>query len=97
MKKFELKPHAHKSYASTYKYEVFNSFNLELQLKNTESPIRDKLINLLSKLRGFKFVTTLVLEFEKIKSDDETKCTLFHKQHFHKQRQAESGKKSSKG
>ena len=42
-------------------------------------------------------MTTLVLEFEKIKSDDETKCTLFHKQHFHKQRQAESGKKSSKG
>ena len=42
---------------------ISNSFNLKLQLKDTESAIKNELIDLLSTLRGFKFVTTLVLEF----------------------------------
>ena len=34
-------------------------------LKDTEYAIRNKLIDLLTELKGFKFVTTLVLEFKK--------------------------------
>ena len=37
----------------------------ELQLKNTEFAIRNKLIDLLAELSGFKFVT-LVIEFKKM-------------------------------
>ena len=32
----------------------------------------------MSELRGFKFVTTLVLEFKKIENDDETKYSTFY-------------------
>ena len=53
-------------------------FNPELQLKNTESAIKNKLKKLLTKLRGFKFVTTLVLVFKKIESDDKTKYDTFY-------------------
>ena len=42
-----------------------NSFNPELSLNNTESSIKNKLIDLLSELRGFKFVTTFLEEFKK--------------------------------
>ena len=55
-----------------------NSFNPELQLKDTESAIKGKLIELLSQLRGFKFVTTLVLVFKKIESKDKTKYDNFY-------------------
>ena len=41
-----------------------NSFNPELQL--IEFAIRNKLIDLLSELKGFKFITTLVSQFKKI-------------------------------
>ena len=54
--------HADGSYASTYNVEVLNSFNPELQLKETVSVIKNKLINLLPKVRGFKFVTFLELK-----------------------------------
>ena len=50
-----------KNYASSYNVEILKSFNLKLHLKDTESAIKIKLIDLLSELRGFKFVTTLVL------------------------------------
>ena len=49
-----------------------------MQLKDTESAIRNKLIDLLPELRGFKFVITLVVDFEKIESDDATKYTSFY-------------------
>ena len=55
-----------------------NSFNPELQLKDTESAIRNKLTDLLSKLKSFKFVATLVLEFKKKKSDDKTLYGTFY-------------------
>ena len=58
--------HAFKGYAITYNFEILNSFNPELQLKDNESAIKSKLIELLTKLRGFKFVTTLVLVIKKI-------------------------------
>ena len=68
--------HADGSYASTYNVEVLNSFNPELQLKETVSVIKNKLINLLPKVRGFKFVT--FLELKKIENDDQTKYTTFY-------------------
>ena len=53
--------HAYKGYASIYSVKTLNSFNPELQLKNTESAIKNKLIHFLFELRGYKFVATLVL------------------------------------
>ena len=50
--------------------KILNSFNPELQLKDTKFAIKRKLIELLTQLKGFKFVTTLVLVFKKIESDD---------------------------
>ena len=48
-------------YASSVKN--LNSFNPELQLKDTEYVIRNKLIDLMTKLKRFKFGTTMDLEF----------------------------------
>ena len=36
--------HAFKSSASTYNVEILNSFNPELQIKDTESAIKSKLM-----------------------------------------------------
>ena len=57
------------TYASIYSVEIYNSLNLELQLKDTKVAIRNKLIDLLTdflltELKGFKFLRTLVLEFK---------------------------------
>ena len=57
--------HASRGYASIYIVNILNSFNLQLQLKDTESAMKNKLIDLLSVLRAIKFVTSLVLEFKK--------------------------------
>ena len=70
--------HAFKGSARTYNVEILNSFNPELQLKDTESAIKSKLIELLTQLKGFKFVTTLVLVFKKIESKDKTKYDNFY-------------------
>ena len=53
--------------------KLLNFFNPKLQLKDTKSTIKSKLINLLTQLRGFKFVTTLILVFKKTESEDKTK------------------------
>ena len=58
--------HAFKGYASTYNIEILSSFNPELQLKDTESAITSKLIELLTQLKAFKFVTTSVLVFKEL-------------------------------
>ena len=58
--------HAFKGFASSYNVEVLNSFNPELQLKDTEYAIKRNLIALLTQLKDFKFVATLVLVFKKI-------------------------------
>ena len=50
--------HAYKGYTSTYNVEILNYLNLELQLQDTESAIRNKLVALLTEL------LTLVLEFK---------------------------------
>ena len=52
-------------YGSCYNVYILNSFNPEQQLKNTESIIIKKLIDLLSELGGFEFVMSLVIEFKK--------------------------------
>ena len=61
----KIKSHAFKDYASSYNVEILNSFNSELQLKDTKSPIKNKLIDLFSELKDSKFVATLILEFQK--------------------------------
>ena len=53
-------------------------FNPELKLKDTESPIKNKLQHLLKKLKGFQFLTKLVLQFWKVESDDEIKYAVFY-------------------
>ena len=55
-----------------------NSFNPELQLKDTESSLKSKRIELLTQLRGFKFVKTLVLLFKKVESKYEIKYGNFY-------------------
>ena len=45
--------HAFKSYTSLYNVEILNSFNSELKLKDTESEIKNKLIDLLNELKSF--------------------------------------------
>ena len=48
---------------STYNVDVLSSFNLEIQLKDIESAIRNILKELLTELVKFKFVMALILEF----------------------------------
>ena len=61
---------------SSCNVEILNSFNPELQLKQSESAIKSKLIDLLSEC--FKFVTTLVLVFKKMEVEDKTKYDTFY-------------------
>ena len=53
--------YAYRVYASTCKVEFLNFFSSEYQFKKIESAIKNNVINLSSKLRGFKFMTTSVL------------------------------------
>ena len=46
--KITKQAHSLKDYARSYNVEILNSFNLELQLKDIESTIKNKLINLLT-------------------------------------------------
>ena len=68
--KITKQAHAFKDYAITYNVGILSFFNPELRLKDTESEIKNNLIQLLSELRGFRFVTALVLVFKKIESKD---------------------------
>ena len=76
--KITKREHAFKDFASTYNVEILNSFNPKLQLKDTEPAIKSKLAELLSQLKGFKFVTTLVLVFEKIENEDKRNSDNFY-------------------
>ena len=64
--------HAFKGYANSYNLKILSSFIPELQLKDTESAIKSKLMDLLTQLKGFKFMTTIVLVLKKVKKDDKT-------------------------
>ena len=70
--------HAYKSFASTYSPEIFNYFNHQLQFKDTEHAIRNNLIDLLTELKGFKFVKILVSKFKKVENCDQTKYSIFY-------------------
>ena len=61
--------HSFKGYASSYSVEILNSFDTKLQLNDNKSANKNKLKKILTKLRGFKFVTTLVLVLKKIKQN----------------------------
>ena len=76
--KITKRENAFKGYASTYNVEILDSFNPELQLKDTVLAIKSKLIQLLTQLRGFKFVTTSVLVFKKIENKDKIEYDNFH-------------------
>ena len=76
--KITKREHDFKGYANTYNVEILNSFNPELNLKDTESAIKSQLIESLTQLRGFKFMTTLVLVFKKIESENKTKYDSFY-------------------
>ena len=65
--KITKRSHVYKGYVSTYSVKILNFFNPELQLKDSESAIKNKLIDLMSQLKVFKFVTALVIEFKKYK------------------------------
>ena len=75
--KITKRAHAFKCHSSTCNVEILNSFNPELQPKDTESAVKNKL-KLLTQLRGFKFVTTLVFVFKKTESQDKTKYDNFY-------------------
>ena len=75
--KITKREHAFKGFASICYVEILNSFNPELQLQGTESTIKSKLIELLTELKYFKFMATLILVFKKIKSEDKQSSTIF--------------------
>ena len=57
--KITKRSHAFKGYTSPYNVEILNCFKPDLQHKDTDSEIKNNLIDLLTELKGFKFVTTL--------------------------------------
>ena len=63
---------------ATEVFIILNSFSLELQVKDTQSVIKSKLTALLTEVRRFKFLTSIVLVFKKIKSEDKTKYETFY-------------------
>ena len=77
--KITKRKHAFKSFAKSCNFEILNSFSPDPQLKlDTESAIKSKLIDLLSELRGFKSVATIVLVSKKTESEDKTKHDTFY-------------------
>ena len=47
-KKITKQSHPYKGYAGSYSVEILDSFHHELQLKDTDDAIRNKVINLLT-------------------------------------------------
>ena len=58
------------------KFQLF--LNPELQLKDIESALKCKLIDLLTQLKGFKSVTKLILVFKKTESKGKIKYDAFY-------------------
>ena len=63
--KTKKRSHVHKGYTSTYDVDILNFFNLELQFKDTETVIKNKLTDLLPESTWFKFVTAMFIDFKK--------------------------------
>ena len=76
--KIRKRKHAFKDYGSIYNVKILNYFNTELQLTDTESAINNRLIELLTQLKGFNFVKTLVLLFTKTEIEEKTKYDNFY-------------------
>ena len=76
--KIAKREHAFQGYANTCNVKIWNAFNPELQLEDTVSAIKSKLIELLTQLKGFKFLPTLVSVFKEIESDYKTKYEDFY-------------------
>ena len=55
-----------------------NSYNPEIQLKDTEYVIENKLIDLFTELKDLKFMTTLALEFKQIENNHKVKYDIFY-------------------
>ena len=55
--------HPSNGYVSTYDVEILKYFNPELQLKDTETEMRNKQKDLLTELKGLKFVMTVFFLF----------------------------------
>ena len=53
MKKTTSREHAFIGFASTYNVEILNSFNPELQLKDTESTVKSNLTDLFDLIKRF--------------------------------------------
>ena len=68
--------HAYKSYASSYNVEILNSYNPEIQLKDAEYAIENKLMDLFTELKDLKFMATLALEFKQIENNHKAKYEL---------------------
>ena len=67
---------AFKGYSSSFSVEILNSFDPELQLKDTECEVKKNLENIL--FTEFRFVTTVLLVLKKIESEDKTKYDTFY-------------------
>ena len=66
---------AFKGYSSSFSVEILNSFDPELQLKDTECEVK-KNLNIL--FTEFRFVITVLLVLKKIESEDKTKYDTFY-------------------
>ena len=64
--------HNFKSFASFYNVKIQYSINHKLQLKDTQSAIKNRLIELWTQLKFFKFLKTLFLVFQMIKREYKT-------------------------
>ena len=76
--KLTRQSHAFISYANTYKSWCFEFYQSWTTDKNTESAIIIKLKDSLNEFRGFKFVTTMTLEFERIEKMIKQNKALFN-------------------
>ena len=75
--KITKQKHTFKGFASSYNVEILNYFNPGLQIKDTSPAIKSHLIDLLTQLKSFKFVTILVLVFKKTELEDKKNMALF--------------------
>ena len=57
------------------KFQIHLTLNYNLKILNLQLKVR--LIELLTQLKGFKFMATLFLAFKKIESKDKRKCDNF--------------------
>ena len=78
-RKRSKRSHVHVDYVSTYSAEIWNSFNLELQVKDTEPAIRNKLKNIYwLNWKSLNLWENWFQSLKKIESDDGTKYSTFY-------------------